>query len=427
MKISNQPPKGFYDWDNQEFLIRKYIFDTWRNVCLKFGYDEYLTPLLENSQIYKAKSGEDVGSKELMVIKDQANRELSIRPEMTPSVTRFVTKIYNDSNKPIRLFSIANFIRNEKPQKGRNREFWQLNFDVFGSSKFFVDSEIIQIAIEILRAFGAPNNSFKVKVNHRKLIENILVDQIGIDFANLKLVTRVLDKAQKIEEKELRNSLKNLNLNSKQIDLVLKFINSDSLSKLKKHFKNLDGLDGFKELQNIISFLDSLGYGKFIEFSTSVIRGFDYYDGMVFEVFDNHPSNNRSLFGGGRYNGLASIFGYEDIPAVGCAPGDETTRIFLENWDLLPNTNDIKKVYVPILEGVEENRAFLLAQELRNEGRVAIVGAEVQTIQKALKFANKANYDYIAIFSTLEAERNCYTLKDLQTGEQVEINLENKF
>ncbi|GIW58867.1 MAG: histidine--tRNA ligase [Candidatus Dojkabacteria bacterium] len=427
MKISNQPPKGFYDWDSQEFLIRKYIFDTWRNVCLKFGYDEYLTPLLEYSKIYKAKSGEDVGGKELIVIKDKANRELSIRPEMTPSVTRFVTKIYNDSNKPIRLFSIANFIRNEKPQKGRNREFWQLNFDVFGSSSFYVDSEIVQIAIEILRAFGAPNNSFKVRLNHRKLIENILVDQIGIDASNLKLVTRVLDKAQKIEAKELKNNLKNLNLNSKQINLILKFINAHTLTELKKDFKNLSDLEGFKELQNIISFLDSLGYGKFIEFSSSVIRGFDYYDGLVFEVFDTHPSNKRSLFGGGRYNGLASIFGYKDIPAVGCAPGDETTRIFLQNWNLLPNNNDIKKIYVPMLEGVEANRAFLLAQELRNEGRIAVVGVDVQSISKALKFANKANFDYIAIYSSIEAQKNSYSLKDLRTGEQIEVNLENKF
>lgn len=118
-KLSQQEIKGTSDWEPGEFLIRKYIFDTWRRVCLRYGFEEYLTPILENADIYRVKSGEDVGTKELLVFKDSGNRELALRPEMTPSVVRMVTKNYRSSPKPIRLFSIANFFRNEKPQKGK--------------------------------------------------------------------------------------------------------------------------------------------------------------------------------------------------------------------------------------------------------------------------------------------------------------------
>lgn len=152
--ITNQPPKGTYDWLPEEFKVRKYIFDTWREVCTSFGYQEYLTPLLEYADIYRVKSGEDVGGKELTIITDRGGRELALRPEMTPSVTRLVTKIYKETAKPIRLFSIANFYRNQAPQKGRNREFWQLNFDIFGTHSINADIEIIQVGIEIMKSLN---------------------------------------------------------------------------------------------------------------------------------------------------------------------------------------------------------------------------------------------------------------------------------
>ena len=158
--LSNQEPKGTQDWSPEEFLLRKYIFDTWRRVCLRYGFEEYLTPLVESAEIYRAKSGEDVGGKELVTFTDLGGRELSIRPEMTPSVVRMLTKNYASSSKPIKYFSIANFMRNEKPQRGRNREFWQLNCDIFGSESFLADLEILQMALDLVLEFDPPQNSF---------------------------------------------------------------------------------------------------------------------------------------------------------------------------------------------------------------------------------------------------------------------------
>jgi len=158
MQISNMPPKGTADWFPEEFKIRKYIFDTWRSVCLSYGFQEYLGPLVESTDIWKAKSGEDVGGSELTQITNR-NGELdglAIRPEMTPSVTRMVSRKWKEIDKPIKWFSIANFYRNEKPQKGRNREFWQLNADIFGEAGSNADTEILTLSLELMRAFSAP-------------------------------------------------------------------------------------------------------------------------------------------------------------------------------------------------------------------------------------------------------------------------------
>lgn len=149
-KLTNNPIKGTSDWLPEEFAVRQYIFETWRKINRQFSYDEYLTPLLESADIYRAKSGEDVGGKELMVITDRAGRELAIRPEMTPSVTRMVSRFYKQATKPLRLFSIANFWRNENPQRGRNREFWQLNSDIFGSESVNADAEYQRRVLDFL-------------------------------------------------------------------------------------------------------------------------------------------------------------------------------------------------------------------------------------------------------------------------------------
>ena len=165
--LLTQPYKGTEDLLFEDFQIQKYIFDIWRDTCLKFNYKEYITPVLENSRIYKAKSG--AVKDELFTLKDRGDRDLALRPEMTPSVTRVVSSIYKEVSKPIRLFSIANFFRNEAPQKGRLREFWQLNYDIFGSESLDADGEIMSIAIEIMLAFKAPAGSFKLLFSNRIL------------------------------------------------------------------------------------------------------------------------------------------------------------------------------------------------------------------------------------------------------------------
>lgn len=434
-KLSNLPPKGTSDWFPEEYKKRKYIFDTWRKVCLAFGYEEYLTPIIESADVYRAKSGEDVGGKELMVMTDRAGRELAIRPEMTPSVTRMVSRMYESSPKPLRLFSIANFLRNEKPQKGRNREFWQLNCDIFGSDSLMADVEILQLAVEIMKEFGATSDQFIVYYNDRRLIEALVTDFLKADVSKVSEATRILDKFGKINNDELIQRLKTeVGAKIDNATIFLDYLNLEEDAFEYVYQNYLKDNQGIKDLMLISNKLEALGLKDFIKYNPSMVRGFDYYDGMVFEVYDKKDflkrkgelktnDSFRSLFGGGRYNGLAGIFGGQSFPAVGFAPGDETTRIFLEEYGLFKDTNsDYKTYYLPILDEKLTSQILDLAAILRkSETNIVKVGLGIQKMGKALDYSNKINADYTIILGENEATSGVYLLKDMKSGEQREI------
>lgn len=418
-KLSNQPPKGTSDWFPEEFAVRKYIFDTWRRVNRLFGYQEYLTPILESADIYRAKSGEDVGGKELLVIEDRAGRELAMRPEMTPSVTRMVSRVYMQEPKPLRLFSIANFWRNESPQRGRNREFWQLNTDIFGSSHLNADLEIIQIGLEIMLSFHPPANAFVMHLNHRHLIDAILQGMVGLPPESITQTMRTLDKFEKLRRDDFRGLLGKDGIGEDKINLLVGFMECETMADLITLFPQLEEVKGYQETNTVITTLRAAGYGDWINFKPSMIRGFDYYDGMIFEVFDNHPLNNRAMFGGGRYNSLALLFGKQDIPAVGIAPGDETTRLFLESWEITPeHVQANKAVFVPLLDDFLSSAVESLSRRLRQAGLAVETGLETQSFRKMFDYANKRGFKYVAILGTNEVEQGAVALKNMISGDQ---------
>jgi histidyl-tRNA synthetase len=420
--LPNLPVKGTSDWLPEEFAIRRYIFETWRQVNRQFGYEEYLTPILESADVYRAKSGEEVGGKQLLIIADKKGRELAIRPEMTPSVTRMVTRFYRQTTKPLRLFSVANFWRNESPQRGRNREFWQLNSDIFGSKSINADLEILQLALHIMLAFKPPRGSFTLYLNHRSLIDSILTDIACIPDPLRTATVRWLDKFEKLPVDTFQHNLAKIGLSQDSISHLLRFMESHTADQLLNNFPKLKNNFGYQQITYIVTHLEELGYDEWVVFNPSIIRGFDYYDGMVFEVFDNHPENNRSLFGGGRYNGLATIFGEQDIPAVGFAPGDETTKLFLQSWNLLPD--DLKEnraIYLPLLDDSSVSLLNKLAGELRSFGLMVEQGLEAQTLTQALSYANKKNLSYVVILGSDEISQGVISLKNMQTGQQASL------
>ncbi|RAL57635.1 histidine--tRNA ligase [Candidatus Gracilibacteria bacterium GN02-872] len=418
--ISTNPPKGTYDWFPEEFQVRKYIFDTWRKVCLSYGFEEYLGPLVEDIAIWEAKSGEDVGGSELTRLTDKSGEisNLALRPEMTPTVTRMVSKVWKEIEKPVKWFSIANFYRNERPQKGRNREFWQLNCDIFGQNGIESDIEILSLGLELMLAFNPPKDSFKLHLNHRKVLDSFF-SKISENIDKVALF-RLLDKYKKLSKETFEASLKDLGVSQENISLTLKFLNSKSIEELDENFSFLSKNPDYKYFKKIFENLEKLGYGEYLQFSGALIRGFDYYDGVIFEVFDNNPENPRALFGGGRYNGLAGIFGVkEDIPAVGMAPGDETLKIFLENWGILKNLPKTKNtIYFPLLSEELFLESQKLATKLRKSGKNILFSLNTKKIVKALKFAEKNNFENILIFGENEAKDKKYILKNLKSGEE---------
>lgn len=416
--LSTQPYKGTQDFFPEDMLLRRYIYDVWRDVCELFGYEEYQTPLLEAAEIYRAKSGDEVGGKELFILTDLAGRELAIRPEMTPSVTRMVARRYQQWQKPIRLFNISNFARNERPQRGRNREFTQLNVDIFGDESLLADVEILTLAIEIMEAFGAPASSYIVKLNNRKLLNIFLEQIVQVSEEDKVFVTRLLDKYEKLSELEFQDSAVQLGLKQEAIDAINQWMGVASLDELVAAFPQLADTEAVQELTFIMGTLAEVGYAEeVVVFAPGLVRGFDYYDGMVFEVFDLHPENNRSLFGGGRYNGLANLFGAEQFPAVGCAPGDETLALFLGSWDLVPDFLDMVTVFLPLL--VDNSAPVLqLAHELRYAGLPVVTGTKKTTVANALKDADRKNVMWVLILGEDELQKGTFALKNLKTGEQ---------
>lgn len=412
MTLGLNPPKGTADRKPEEFRIRKYIFETWRSVCESFWYQEYLWPLVEPAAIREAKSGEDVWGTELTKItnRDGEISDLALRPEMTPTVTRMIAKYQREYSKPIRRFSIANFYRNERPQRGRNREFWQCNVDIFWTMTYLAEIEILQMSIEIMKRFGAKRDQFELRINHRWLnwrviwlllevekIEFFSTDWVKkLDFS--KAIVRLLDKRDKLSKEVMIESLWDLMMKfsythlwkDRIYELFSRLYQCKTLAELVEFIPQLQWENVIKELWWILNWLNDLWYWEHIKFSPSLMRGFDYYDGMVFEVFDLHPENNRALFGWGRYNGLADIFGVkEPIPAVWFAPGDEPMKLFLESRELLPEELGLETYFVPLIDGITEWEVMKKAQVMRSEWKRVVTWTKVMTEQKAFDHAKK--------------------------------------
>lgn len=420
--LSTQPPRGTCDWLPSEFTIRKYIFDTRRKVCQSFWYEEYLTPLVESADIYRAKSGEDVWGSELTLISDRWWRDIAIRPEMTPSVTRMVAGQYAQLQKPVRYFSIANFYRNEKPQRWRNREFWQLNVDIFGEDALYADVEILQVGLEIMLSRWAPKDSFRLDLNHRVLIDDFLLQECGIEELSLKQsVVRMLDKWEKMSSDAMKHALSELVLSETVVDKLFVGMNCRQLDEVLLSFPALANSVWLQDLQKLCLILDDLGYSGLYAFSPRLMRGFDYYDGMIFEMFDRHPDNNRAMFGWWRYNGLANLFGSTNFPAVWFAPGDEPTKLFLESWWLVPAILSMIKqniYYIPLLVEEWYHFAQTLAHNLRLEGKNVELWLSLKKLSKALEYAHKKWYSHVVVLWEKEIEAGQYIVKDMLTWEE---------
>lgn len=413
------PPKGTKDRFPEEFAVRKHIFDTRRKVCMSFGYEEYLWPLVEHADIWRAKSGEDVGGSELTLITDREGNisELALRPEMTPSVTRMVANKYRNVSKPIRRFSIANFYRNERPQRGRNREFRQLNVDMFGETSANAELEIVQMSLEIMFAFGVPKGSFVLKINHRYLIDNFLLEVVNIAEEQKTQIIRLMDKWEKLSREAFTDALTEQWLTKEQGDYIIAFLESSDLKKLIELFPALQYNTSVWEMHELINKLEQLGYGEWITFSPSLMRGFDYYDGIVFEVFDMHPDNNRAMFGGGRYNGLASIFWSNDeIPAIWFAPGDEPMKLFLESRDLLPKRDVSHTNYIQFLDDRFVLEAQKIAKKLRNQWESVEVSTTVKNVSKAIEYAKKKCIVSVIFIWEEEVTKKQCVRKHIETG-----------
>lgn len=420
--LPTSPYKGTRDYYPADKRVQNYIFSTWRRVAESFGYEEYGAPILEPLDLYAAKTGQEIVNEQTYTFTDRGGRVVAIRPEMTPTVSRMIAARQQETGYPARWYSIANYMRYERPQRGREREFWQLNIDLFGASGTHADAEQILMAHALMKAFGATEKMYTIRVNDRQLIEAMMHGYLGLSPVQSELMIKLFDRKGKIPHEAFRDQAIEIFGTDKAPDglkKIAKLISSNDIDALPSELADLEPVKNLRELFHAIH---SAGVRNAV-FDITLMRGFDYYTGMVFEVFDNHPENNRSMFGGGRYDGLVSLFGGEPVPTVGFAPGGTTMEVFLRSHELLPELSSTTDIYMVVL-GDSLRGAQKLARELREEGVNVAVDITGRKLDKQIKAAVKMKVPYLLFIGEKELESEIYRLKDVKHEKEYELSLE---
>lgn len=419
--LSSQPYKGTRDYYPEDKRVQNYIFDTWKKVVEGFGYEEYGAPILENLEIYAAKSGQELVNEQTYTFSDRGGRTVAIRPEMTPSISRMVAARRQELAYPARLFSIANFMRYERPQRGREREFWQLNADMFGVDSIAADIEIISLADAILKEFGAKSGEYVIRINNRKFIRYMMAEYLGLDTVGALQMTKLFDRRNKITEQDFEEQALEILGNEQAEDIikVKQILDAKDVQSLPEELQHVSALD---EIRQLFDGLAASGVDGAI-FDATLMRGLDYYTGTVFEVFDTHPDNNRSLFGGGRYDGLVGLFGAEPISAVGMAPGLTMIECFLDVHGLLPANTSKTDVYVVVINNALDD-ARRLAYQLRQAGLNVEVDITDRKLDKQIKTAVKKNITHLLFVGPQDAEKGQYSLKNVEEGTEETLSPE---
>ena len=420
--LSSQPYKGTRDYYPADKRIQNYIFNTWRKVVQLHGYEEYGAPILEPLDVYTAKSGQELAGEQTYTFMDRGDRTVAIRPEMTPSISRMVAARRQELGYPARLYSIANFMRYERPQRGREREFWQLNTDIFGVEGASAEAEIISLASEIMKAFGARDDMYVIRVNNRPPINSMMTHYLGLDAVQSQMMVKLFDRKGKIPVEDFRDQAIEIFGNEtapEGLKRIAQLISAKSMAELPQQLLDSTAV---REVQALFTLLEQAGVKNAI-FDITLMRGLDYYTGTVFEVFDTDPENNRSLFGGGRYDGLVGLFGAEPIATVGMAPGLTTTELFLKSHNLLPEMTSTTEVGIVVIDNTFMG-AQQLAKRLRAEGVNVEVDITGRKIDKQIKAVIKKNVPFIVFVGESELESELYSFKDTATTSEETLSFE---
>lgn len=418
--LSTQPYKGTSDTYPKDMLVRNYVFETWSRVAKLFGYEEYDTPMLEDANIYRVKSGDEIANTQLYNFIDKGGREVALRPEMTPSLARMIAAKRNELVTPIRWFNISKYYRYEKPQRGRSREFFQLNIDIFGVEEITADIEILQYTIAVMREFGVPKDKFELRISNRYLLDYVLDNLLGLGEEEKGIVAKAIDNYLKVCKDDFPNYLKDLGLEDGQIDTIIDYLNWD-IEKLRS--LSLES-KGAKQLVEIFDSLDE-DDKESIKFCPYIVRGFLYYTGIVFEMYDiGSKENPRAILGGGRYDSLLEIFGTEPISGVGLGWGDQIMIDFLRTYDLLPTFESGPKVFVTMMDTSLYKESSKTTQFLRENSIETIMQLSPSKLSKQLQFASKANIPWVIIIGEDELKEKKVLLKNMLDSSQEKLSLE---
>jgi histidyl-tRNA synthetase len=413
---------GFRDFYPEDFSRRQHIFRGWRTAATSFGFQEYDAPVLEPLELYKTKSGDEIEA-QLFSFTDKGGREVSLRPEMTPTVCRMVGEKAGALKRPIKWFSIAEFYRYERAQKGRLRAFHQFNADIFGEAGPEAEIELIALLIQCLAGFGLTKDDFYVRLSDRDLWFFYL-EALGFNDAQARSVLTAIDRYEKAGDDAFKVYTEAHGvMDADKKDRVLAFLRIKSLAELEAALAafNSEKLTArLADWRKVIAGVSAMGLADFIAVDLSVVRGLAYYTGFVFEAFDR-KGDLRALAGGGRYNDLVKKLGYADLPAVGFAIGDVTTGLLIEQRGLAPAHGSAPQVYVVIGGAAERPVAFADIQALRAVGLRVEYPFKDLAFGKQFKAASDSGAKVALIYGGDELAKGVVKLRDLADRSEREI------
>jgi histidyl-tRNA synthetase len=431
MALSKSPYRGTRDFFPKEMRIRNYIFRKMAETSELYSYEPYDGPLLEEVDLYRAKSGEELINEQIYSFTDRGEREVAIRPEMTPSLARMVAQIHREVTKPIRMYAIPNLMRYEKPQRGRLREFWQYNADIFGAGQHG-EIEILQLATSLMQNLGATSEHFEILINDRRFVDFVFLGLIGLEPAPTKKLYKLVDAKNKMPAEKFSSEVRALTNDEGKAKIFEEFVGLKTMEDIKAfvdRFFNDTSLMDFhysqssapvtitthvKPLYDIFDRLKNSGLSEFVKFDPAIVRGLDYYTGLVFEIFDKHPENRRAIAGGGSYANLLQIFNEPALEGVGIGLGEVPLTDFLTTHKLLPNFEKAEVDYlVAYLVPEAEAAASEVAIKLRKKNfKVELFFGEAKP-KKIFTYSEKKNFKKVCFIGEEELKNGEVKIKDL--------------
>jgi histidyl-tRNA synthetase len=399
------PVKGTRDFYPDELALRRWLYEQLRVVSESFGYQEFDAPFLERLELYAAKSGEELVKEQSFVLPDRKGVEIALRPELTPSLARMIAQRSKAISRPVRWWSFGPFWRYERPQRGRTREFFQWNIDLLGIDSPQADAEIIGVAAAFFRQVGLNPSQVRLRINDRKLAESLL-SEAGITQSKHQAIFRLIDRRERMSPAAWKEYASELGLQDQEMDSVRRILDDS------------DSWNRSSALQAVFSALEAMTFAEFVEYDPAVVRGLDYYTGIVFEA-RAVGGDERAVLGGGRYDNLVGAVGGDPIAGVGFAMGDVVIGLLLDRHGAMPHLrSNPAQVLVTTFDEASSMEAIRIAQHLRDSGLRAEWYPRPDRMAKQLKYADRCGIPLAVILGPDELSRGMAAVKDLRTGQQ---------
>jgi histidyl-tRNA synthetase len=412
--------KGFRDFYPGEMSARRETIDTVESTAERYGFREIGTPALERTQMYVDKSGEEI-VEELYAFQDKGGRDVTLTPELTPTVARMVVAKSQELSKPIKWMSTRPFWRYEQVQQGRFREFYQTNVDIFGSSEPEADAEILAFAADAMTNLGLTADDFEFRVSHRDILGGLL-DAFDAD-VDTRDAIRAVDKSAKIDREEYLALLTDAGLTWGEAEQFNDLLSSEDLDALVEFAGTERVESAVTNLRNVLAVAEEFGVREYCTLSLETARGLDYYTGVVFECFDSTGEVSRSVFGGGRYDDLIESFGGQPTPAVGVAPGHAPLQLLCQRAGVWPD-EELSTDYYLLTVGDTRDVAARIARELREAGNVVETDVADRSFGAQMGYADGINAETVVIVGEQDLANDEVTVKDMATGEQTTAPVE---